>query len=225
MNPTDPSVQAAKSLATDQQAITLLKQGSMAGLAALVQRYQAQAVHTALLIVRDGDLAEDIAQEAFLQAYQSIGQFDERRPFGPWFLRIVINASLKAAGRQKRSIPLEETEDDSAECGRIARWLIDPQPGPEELTETAEMTEMIWQALARLSPNQRAAVVLRYFLEKDEREMIQELNRPLTTVKWWLHAARERLRSLLRPDDLSEAARPEGRTNRRSLTRRSKEHE
>ncbi len=197
---TDPSAPVDPKLVTDQPAITCLKQGNIAGLETLVQNYQVEAVHTALLIVHDRDLAEDIVQEAFLQAYRKISQFDDRRPFGPWFLRIVINSALKAANRQKRSIPLDEPEDGS----HAAEWLIDPSLDPETLAETAELRETIWRALERLTPDQRAAVVLRYFLDKNESEMIRELDRPITTVKWWLYIARQRLRQLLQPVDMSE---------------------
>lgn len=200
-----PSAPVDLKLASDQTATACLKQGNIAGLTTLVQNYQVEAVHAALLIVRDRDLAEDIAQEAFLQAYRKIGQFDDRRPFGPWFLRIVINSALKAVNRQKRTIPLEEPEDGNrAKESREAEWLIDPGLSPEVLVETAEIHETIWRAMEQLTPDQRAAVVLRYFLDKNESEMIRELNRPLTTVKWWLHAARKRLQKYLQPAFMSE---------------------
>jgi RNA polymerase sigma-70 factor, ECF subfamily len=63
--------------------------------------------------------------------------------------------------------------------------------------------------MAQLTPDQRAAVVLHYFMDKNEQEMIQELNRPRTTVKWWLHAARDRLRKLLQLMVTSDAERQE----------------
>lgn len=186
--------------AADQLAVTRLKQGNIAGMAALVHKYQVDAVHAALLIVRDPDLAEEIVQEAFLQVYRKIDQFDNDRPFRPWFLRIVINDSLKAVRRQKRSVPLTEQEDGQF----AAEWLIDPGPGPENIVETAEVREAVWRALDTLTPDQRTAVVLRYFLEQDERAMIQELDRPSTTIKWWLHAARRRLRKHLQRLDEPE---------------------
>jgi len=185
----------AEQLAREQQAIAQLKQGNLDGLAVLVQTYQVQAVHAALLIVGDPGTAEEVVQEAFLRAYRKIAQFDERRPFGPWFLRSVIHAALKAAARQDRFEPLEEPQEGS----RSAEWLIDPHLGPPEIAEAGEVREAIWRALGQLTPDQRAAVVLRYFLDESEAEMIQALNRPGTTVKWWLHAARQRLRDLLRP--------------------------
>jgi RNA polymerase sigma-70 factor, ECF subfamily len=199
MTCTDPPAPAVR-LANEQQAIAYLKHGDMAGLAVLVQAYQVEAVHAALLITGDQGAAEEVVQEAFLQAYRKIGQFDDRRPFGPWFLRSVIHAALKAAARQKRVEPLEEPPGGSS----TAEWLIDPALGPQEIAETAEASEAIWQALRQLTPDQRAAVVLHYFLDESENEMILELNRPLTTIKWWLYAARQRLRKILRPSHDSE---------------------
>ncbi len=190
----EPSTPAER-LAIEQQAIAHLKQGNLAGLGVLVQTYQVEAVHAALLIVGDQGTAEEVVQEAFLRAYRKIDQFDDRRPFGPWFLRSVIHAALKVAASQNRIEPLEEPQNGS----RAAEWLIDPGLGPQEITEIAELHEVVWQALGQLTPDQRAAVVMRYFLDKGENEMIQELNRPRSTVKWWLHAARQRLRHILRP--------------------------
>lgn len=185
----------AELLENEKQAIAHLKQGNFAGLSVLVQAHQVRAVHAALLIVRDQGTAEELVQEAFMQAYRKIDQFDDRRPFGPWFMRSVIHAALKTAEKQKRFDALEEPQDGN----RIAKWLIDPGLAPQEVVETAEFREAVWQALARLTPNQRAAVVMRYFLDESESEMVNQLNRPLTTIKWWLHSARQKLKLNLRP--------------------------
>lgn len=185
----------------EQQAIAQLKQGDPAGLTGLVKLYQVRAVHAALLIVRDQGVAEQIVQDAFLQAYRKIEQFDERRPFGPWFLRSVIHAALKTTAREARFEPLEEPDGDGAarSADGSAAWWMDPDFSPPERAEQAELRKAVWQALGQLTPDQRAAVVLRYFLDESESEMIRDLDRPPSTVKWWLHAARKRLRQLLLP--------------------------
>lgn len=161
----------------------------------LVQRHQVRAVYAAFLVVRDPQLAEDIVQDAFLRAAERIAQFDGSRPFGAWFLRSVINAAVKAAQRQKRFIPLDGTEDDQS--ASLADWLMDPDPCPERIVETEETRQMVWQALGQLSAEQRAVIVMRHFLEMSEAEMTRELDRPLTTVRWRLKTARQRLRQLL----------------------------
>src|SRR5512134_519348 len=105
----------------DRTAISRLKQGNFQALEALVTRYQVPAVHAAYLIVRDRVLAEDVAQNAFLKAAERIHQFDEQRPFGPWFSRIVVNDAVKLAKKQKRNVPLDEYMDGDVE--RTAAWL------------------------------------------------------------------------------------------------------
>ena len=180
---------------SDQQAISLLKNGDIGGLAVLVERYQVKAVQTALFITCDRQLAEDVVQDAFLQVHRKVHQFEDGRPFSPWFLRIVINAAKKAIKKQERFTPLEVNEEGEP----VAEWLIDPSKGPESLSETGEIREQVWRAIGHLNPDQREAIVMRYFLESREREMVRELGRPATTIKWWLHAARKRLRELLKP--------------------------
>jgi RNA polymerase sigma-70 factor (ECF subfamily) len=180
---------------SDQEAIALLKAGNINGLAVLVRRYQVKAVQTALFITCDRGLAEEVAQEAFLKAYRKIHQFDASRPFSPWFLRIVINAAKKLVKKQGRFQPLDNSDSSHA----LAMWLIDPTEGPEKLSETAETREEVWEAIRSLTPDQREAVVMRYFLGAKEREMVQALGRPASTVKWWLYAARQRLRQILEP--------------------------
>jgi RNA polymerase sigma-70 factor (ECF subfamily) len=180
----------------EKLAIARLKQGNLDGMEALVKHHQVRAVSAAYLIVRDPFLAEDIVQEAFLHAAERIDQFDESRPFGPWFLRSVINASTKAARKQKRLIPLDGTQEE--ETSKTADWLIDPDPSLEIMIETQETRQMVWKALGELTPEQRAVVIMRHFLEMSETEMTQKLDRPLTTIRWRLKTARKQLRQLLK---------------------------
>lgn len=193
---------------TEEQAVARLKQGDLSGLEALVERYQVRAVHAAVLILHDRELAEEVAQNTFFQAAQKIHQFDSRRPFGPWFMRSVVNAALQEAKRQQRMAPLYAGSDNEAE--EAARWLIDPDQCPEDLVETEALHDALWKALDQLSPNQRAVVVMRYVQERSEMEITQSFQRPLTTIKWWLHAAREKLRRILVRDYFTESNDAEG---------------
>lgn len=177
----------------ERKAITRLKSGDIGGLECLVRSYQVRAVRAAALITHDSALAEDIVQAAFIRAYERIHQFDETRPFGPWFLRSVVNDAVKAAARRRPVISLETPPaDDSAA-------LVDPTPGPEALIEQAETQQAVWEALAQLPPEQRAAIVLRYYLGLSEAEIASGQACAPGTVKWRLHTARDRLRALLTP--------------------------
>jgi len=80
----------------EQEAIRRLKRGDIGGLEVLASRYQVKAVRTAYLITRDPALAEDVVQDCFVRVFHSIAGFDSARPFEPWFMRSVVNASVKS---------------------------------------------------------------------------------------------------------------------------------
>jgi RNA polymerase sigma-70 factor (ECF subfamily) len=177
----------------ESDAIDLLKHGDINGLEWLVITHQAKAVRIAYLITRDIPLAEDIVQDAFVHVYQIIDQFDERRPFTPWFMRSVVNSALKKARKEARQVPI-----DSKVNGKLLKQLVESRStSPENQTETSEFQSTIWAAMGKLSPRQRAAIVQRYFLDMSEKEMSGELGSPVGTVKWLLNSARSKLRALL----------------------------
>jgi RNA polymerase sigma-70 factor (ECF subfamily) len=177
----------------EHQAIARLKQGDIEGLETLVRLYQEQAVRAAYLITQDLPLAEDIVQAAFLRAYERIEQFDAARRFEPWFLRSVINDAIKAAQRQQHYVSLEGADTQTT----LLDLLEDTSPGPLDQLEQEELKQLVREALQMLSPEQRAAVVMRYYLDMSEAEMVETTNAPRGTIKWRLHTAREHLRRLL----------------------------
>jgi RNA polymerase sigma-70 factor (ECF subfamily) len=181
----------------EREAIERLRGGDVAGLEYLVRAYQVRAVRTAYFVTRDEMLAQDVVQVAFVKARERIDQFDPARPFGPWFLTSVLRDAVKAARRQGRQVSLDRLADDE-EAWR-ASDPVDGRPGPELLWERAETAAEIRAALDRLGPDQRAAVVARYYLGWTEAQLAEALACPPSTVKWRLHAARQRLRALLRP--------------------------
>lgn len=121
----------------EQAAVERLKRGDVGGLEGLVRKYHTRAGRAAFLIVRDHSLAEDVAQGAFVRAYERIGGFDAERPFGPWFMKIVVNNAVEAARRRERT-----TSYEKASVGTPMTWLVDPTAGPQELAEEAEERQM-----------------------------------------------------------------------------------
>ena len=176
----------------EKQAVQRLKLGDIRGLEYLVNCHQLKAVRVAYLITRDSGLAEDIVQEAFIHVFHSIRTFDETRPFEPWFLRSVVNASVKMMQRSTWQIQVGDEADESLYVELAAKV-----ESVEEQVASIEIQNQIWEAMQKLSPRQRAVIVQRYYLEMSEKEMALESGTAMGTVKWLLHAARERLRSLL----------------------------
>ena len=152
-------------------------------------------MHAAYAIVHDKAAAEDVAQTAFVKIVERIHQFDEERPFAPWFFRIVVNDAIKFAKKQMRTISLDEQLDQPTAL--LAKWLVKPELKPEQLVEQMEMRESILDAMQQLPAEQRAVIVMWYFLEMSEADMSAKLDHPLSTIKWWLRDARTRLRNLM----------------------------
>ena len=124
----------------ERQAIARLQKGDLSGLETLVECYQVRALQAACLIVQDRALAEDIVQNAFIIVAEKIHQYDSERPFGPWFFRSVVNASIKAANRQKRQVSLKESIP--GEDFTLADLLTDPSSLPEKWLEQEENRSM-----------------------------------------------------------------------------------
>lgn len=178
----------------EHEAIARLKRGDISGLEYLVREHQVQALRTAMLITRDKALAEDVVQNTFIRVYQKIEQFDESRPFAPWFMRSVANAAVQARKKNQRTLSLSDEITDGVTFEDL---LTDSTDNPDQQLEAKERQEFIKSALDKLTPEQRATVVMRYFLDMSEQDMSTALDTPKGTIKWRLHESRKRLRGLL----------------------------
>jgi len=175
----------------DAQAIRRLKDGDIGGLELLIARYQLKAIRTAFLITHDEYLAEDVVQDVFIRFYERIHLFDESRPFEPYFLRSVVNAAINATRKAARTQSLED--DDKLVFETLLKQAVQVETQAEQM----RVADEVLAALAKLSPRQRAVIIQRYYLGLSESEMSSHLEIAPGTVKWLLHAARTRLRTLL----------------------------
>lgn len=176
----------------EYKTIQRLKNGEIAGLEMLVQTYQEQAIRTAYLVTQDKALARDVVQASFITFYKKIQQFDVSRPFEPYFLRIVVNAAIRASKKSQRTISLEHIHEETAYLDE----LVSIAENPENALEAQELTEKIESLLKQLSPEHRAVIVLKYYLSYSESEMAQYLDTPQGTVKSRLYQARQQFKRL-----------------------------
>lgn len=177
----------------DLSAIRRLKRGDIGGLEALVERYQVEAARVAYLITRDLTQADDVVQESFLRFYRHIRSFEENRPFAPYFMRIVANNAIESAQRasnHEARFPVLDDETTSV-------LPLDALFNLEQQFEAGELRDAVWDALQMLTPEQRAAIVLRYYFDYSEREIAEALDAPQGTVSWRLHRARTELAKTL----------------------------
>ncbi len=180
--------------AEEVASVARMRRGDIGGLEFLVRRFQVEATRASYLIVHDRQLAEDIVAGAFLRAFERIDQFDARRAFRPWFLRSVVNDSLKAAERGTRTVSLSGGSDRAASAAHLEEAT---EASPEVHAERSDLRRVVVAALEALSPKQRTAVVLHYYLGLSGREIADRTSSPEGTIKRRLHDARVRLRTLL----------------------------
>ena len=169
------------------QAVTTLIEGVQAGdpdaFAALVRRFQDMAVGYGYSLVGDQQLAEDVAQEAFLTAYLHLSTLRQPAAFPGWLRRIVERQAHRIHSRQLDCLPLEEA----------VNWPA-TTPEPALLVEQGEVREQLDAALAALPEAQRVVVALFYISDYSLQEISAFLGIPVGTVKSRLHTARERLK-------------------------------
>jgi RNA polymerase sigma-70 factor (ECF subfamily) len=139
------------------------QRGSASDLEALFRAHWPRAYRAAYLVTHDAAAAEDIAQESFLAAVRALDRFDRRRPFGPWLHRIVVNRAIDWSRARTLRAEVE---------------LADSLPAPEAPRDGGET----FAALARLSAEHRAVIVLRYLLEFTPGEIAEALGLPRGTV-------------------------------------------
>jgi RNA polymerase sigma-70 factor (ECF subfamily) len=168
--------------ASERSLVKAAQDGSERAVEELFRRYWAKLYRAAHLIVRDGAAAEDIAQDAFLSALGALDRFDRRRPFAPWLHRIAVNRAIDWS--RSRSLRREVSA-----LGQL------PDPVAPEVLPGGELgpTSEIGVALAKLSAEHRAVVVLRYVLDYSPGEIARMLDLPRGTVNSRLRRALDQL--------------------------------
>jgi RNA polymerase sigma-70 factor (ECF subfamily) len=163
------------------------QRGSVSDLETLFRHHWPRAYRAAYLVVHDAAAAEDIAQEAFLAAVRALDRFDRRRPFGPWLHRIVVN----------RAIDWSRARALRREAGDAAIEQVAATPTPDN-----PHAQTLAGALAELSPEHRAVIVLRHLLEYTPGEIAELTGLPRGTVNSRLRRGLDQLAERLEEEDV-----------------------
>jgi RNA polymerase sigma-70 factor (ECF subfamily) len=174
---------------TDAELVSLARDGDREAFGELVTRYGPAARRVARAVLRHPEDADDAAQDGFFSAWRHLEQYDPGRPFGPWLLRIVVNAAQDL--RRRRTV--RQTE-------QLPEGLSTGSASPETLVETKDLQGRIEQALTGLSERQRLAVVLFDVEGFSHGEIAELLGIPVGTVRSDVFHARRALRAKLDPD-------------------------
>ena len=175
----------------DQRLIDQCLDGDAAAFGELVRRYQDRLYSTVYRLVDNPDDAQDVVQDAFLNAYQSLDRFKGDSLFFTWLYRIAVNTAISHKRKQRVLL--------SIDAGRQGAQPLDDSEysRPGEALERAEQGQRVQHALARLSPEHRTALILKDMEGQKYEEMAEILNVPIGTIRSRLHRARAELRELL----------------------------
>lgn len=163
----------------------------------LVERYQARAYRLAWRVLGDAEEAKDLSQEAFLRLYERAASFDGHSKFSTWFHRLLVNLCLDRRRQRQgwfRRLLRSEDSDDTAE------WLdrrASTAEDPAVRVDRSRTMSKVWQAAARLSAQQRAALVLHVEGDLATSEIAVALGCSEATVRVHLHRAVSRLREVM----------------------------
>ena len=179
---------------TDEaELIRRAKHGDSRAFGVLVERYQRRVVSVAQAVVHNQDDALELAQEAFVRAYENLAQFESRSSFSTWLYRITANLAIDFRRREGRQTLLRG-EDAEKEIGRL------PSEAGDSFKETArrELHQQLRDALSQLTPEHRTVILLREVDDLSYDEISDILHCPRGTVMSRLHYARNHLRTILK---------------------------
>ena len=186
--------------ATDHDLIALARTGSEKAYRELLDRYQRPVFSLVYRMVRDRELAEDLAQETFVKVFNHLDRFNPKYKFSSWIFKIASNLAIDTLRkREPVTVSLDGSRNaqtpDEIESSRIT--VASTDENPEELLEARELGKEIEGAIGQLRPEYRTAILLRHVEGRAYEEIAEIMEVPLGTVKTYIHRARTELRESL----------------------------
>jgi len=137
------------------------RSGDIGAFESLVRRYDRNVFRIAQHITQNREDAEDVVQDAFLKAYQNLGQFQGQSKFYTWLVRIAVNEALMRLRRRRPERTVSIDEDIKTEEDSMPREIADWSPNPEQMYTQAELKDILGKTIQGLPPSFRTVFVLR----------------------------------------------------------------
>lgn len=182
----------------DQALVERVQQGDKRAFDVLVLKYQNKIIQLSYRYVHDHDEAMDVAQEAFIKAYRSLGNFRGESAFFTWIYRIAINTAknhLVASGRRPPKSDLDAQEAEQYEGASGLREY----DTPEHVLLRDELKETIAAAIDELPDDLRTAITLRELEGLSYEEIAEAMECPIGTVRSRIFRARDAIDARLKP--------------------------
>ena len=176
---------------TDAQLVSRALHGSQDGYRELVERHGRAVLSLVARMVREGGVAEELAQDAFVKAFSALRSFDPSYKFSNWILRIAHNTAIDYL---RRARPDMVSFDAEAPGHGLAGALVDEKErSPLDRAVQRGLREDLEEAMGQLRPEYRRLVIMRYLDDLSYEEIAGIVDLPLGTVKSHLHRARAAL--------------------------------
>ncbi len=188
--------------ATDQEVVQRARAGREDAYRELLRRYQHPVFSLIYRMVRDRELAEDLAQETFVKVLNALDTYRPEFKFSSWIFKIANNATIDHLRRRQLDTLSLEGAPEATSPDRVeatALQLSDKAETPLQELEARELGSAIERAIAKLRPEYRACIILRHIEDRPYEEIAEILDLPLGTVKTYLHRARAELKGILGP--------------------------
>ena len=172
----------------DLSLVRRAKKGDYRAFDLLVLKYQSRVIATAFKFVKEKQLAEDIAQEAFIKSYKSIDSFREESSFYTWVYRITVNTAknyLVSSKRRDEIMISDLSQDDSFYPEKLD---VD---SPQEILKASELRDLIFETLSSLGEETRTALSLREFDGLSYEQIAEVVQCPVGTVRSRIFRGRE----------------------------------
>jgi RNA polymerase sigma-70 factor, ECF subfamily len=187
---------------SDDVVVRSVLEGDRDAFRVLVDRESGAVVRACFRVLGDLAEAEDVAQDAFVTAYRSLGTWRADGPFGAWLSRIAVRLAIRQLGR-RRAVPWARVSHELGTDELVAALPAHPRTQPEQVALGAERAAATRRAVANLGEPYREVVALRFFGEHSLDEIAVLTGRPLGTVKTHLRRGLLRLRDVLEPGGMS----------------------
>lgn len=185
---------------TDAELVERALSGAPAGedaYAELLRRYERPVFTLVLRMVRDRTLAEDLAQDAFVKAFSKLATYDPSRKFSSWLFKVAHNTAIDHLRRREVDTVSMDEPAGSGDEGPLRQVEDEETETPGAAAERSDLSRALTRAVARLRPEYREVVSLRYQAGLEYGEIVEATGFPLGTVKTYLHRARKELAELM----------------------------
>lgn len=178
---------------TDEQVIARVLTGDVALYEIIMRRYNQRLYRIARSILRDDSEAEDVVQDAYVNAYQHLGQFAGYSSFATWLTRIAVHQALRRLPARKRALLMEEIEGEGEDSMGVAEMSLNP----EQNASLLEVSRLLEDAVLHLPERYRSVIMMRDIEEMSTADTAAALDLTEQNVKIRLHRGHAMMRDLL----------------------------